>query len=64
MRPNNVVMHPLVLLSVVDHYNRVVAKNKNRRVVGALLGSIFVFKTIRGMEWHNIRCNKLLCPSF
>lgn len=38
MRPSNVVVHPLVLLSVVDHYNRVVAKNKNRRVVGALLG--------------------------
>lgn len=32
-------MHPLVLLSVVDHYNRV-AKDTSKRVVGALLGSV------------------------
>lgn len=30
-------MHPLVLLSVVDHYNRV-AKDTKKRVVGVLLG--------------------------
>ena len=36
--PTNVVIHPLVLLSVVDNFNRVVVKNRNRRVVGALLG--------------------------
>jgi 26S proteasome regulatory subunit N8 len=35
--PSNVVVHPLVLLSVVDHYNRV-AKNTRKRVVGVLLG--------------------------
>jgi len=35
--PNNVIIHPLVLLSVVDHYNRV-AKNTKKRVVGVLLG--------------------------
>ncbi|KAI9209566.1 maintenance of mitochondrial structure and function-domain-containing protein [Polychytrium aggregatum] len=35
--PENVVIHPLVLLSVVDHYNRV-AKNTKKRVVGVLLG--------------------------
>lgn len=35
--PNEVVVHPLVLLSVVDHYYRV-AKDTNRRVVGILLG--------------------------
>ncbi|KAL8239002.1 hypothetical protein R6Q59_015569 [Mikania micrantha] len=34
----NVVVHPLVLLSVVDHYNRV-SKNTRKRVIGALLGS-------------------------
>lgn len=34
-----VVVHPLVLLSAVDHYNRV-AKDTNRRVVGVLLGSV------------------------
>eukprot|EP00842_Homolaphlyctis_polyrhiza_P001388 jgi/Hompol1/224/HPOL_000679-RA len=32
-----VVVHPLVLLSVVDHYNRV-AKHTKKRVVGVLLG--------------------------
>ncbi|CAJ0756429.1 2881_t:CDS:2 [Entrophospora sp. SA101] len=32
-----VIVHPLVLLSVVDHYNRV-AKNTKKRVVGVLLG--------------------------
>jgi hypothetical protein len=36
--PNKVVIHPLVLLSVVDHFNRVVIKNRNKRVVGVLLG--------------------------
>lgn len=35
--PTSVVIHPLVLLSVVDHYNRVAADTKNR-VVGVLLG--------------------------
>ncbi|KAI9222909.1 maintenance of mitochondrial structure and function-domain-containing protein [Blastocladiella britannica] len=35
--PDRVVVHPLVLLSVVDHYNRV-AKNTKKRVVGILLG--------------------------
>lgn len=35
--PTHVVVHPLVLLSVVDHYNRV-AKGTRKRVVGVLLG--------------------------
>lgn len=34
----NVVVHPLVLLSTVDHYNRV-AKGTRKRVVGVLLGT-------------------------
>ena len=42
--PTHVVVHPLVLLSVVDHYNRVspaTKSTKNRkRVVGVLLGEI------------------------
>ena len=29
----SVIVHPIVLLSVVDHYNRV-AKDTNKRVVG------------------------------
>ncbi|KAJ3024160.1 proteasome regulatory particle subunit [Thoreauomyces humboldtii] len=33
----SVVVHPLVLLSVVDHYNRT-ARNTKKRVVGVLLG--------------------------
>ena len=32
-----VIVHPLVLLSVVDHYNRV-AKSTKKRVLGVLLG--------------------------
>ena len=35
--PETVVVHPLVLLSVVDHYNRV-ARDTRKRVVGVLLG--------------------------
>eukprot|EP00879_Flechtneria_rotunda_P004994 GHRR01005270.1.p1 GENE.GHRR01005270.1~~GHRR01005270.1.p1 ORF type:complete len:341 (+),score=129.72 GHRR01005270.1:209-1231(+) len=35
--PDQVVLHPLVLLSVVDHYNRV-AKDTKKRIVGVLLG--------------------------
>ncbi|EME32333.1 26S proteasome regulatory subunit N8 [Galdieria sulphuraria] len=37
--PTSVVVHPLVLLGVVDHYNRV-CKDTNKRAVGVLLGSI------------------------
>lgn len=35
--PKTTVLHPLVLLSIVDHYNRV-AKDTNKRVCGVLLG--------------------------
>ncbi|KAG1666147.1 hypothetical protein FOA52_011558 [Chlamydomonas sp. UWO 241] len=37
--PDKVVLHPLVLLSVVDHYGRV-AKDTKKRVVGVLLGEV------------------------
>lgn len=37
--PDRVVLHPLVLLSVVDHYNRV-ARDARKRVVGVLLGDV------------------------
>ncbi|KAL3899963.1 MAG: hypothetical protein SGCHY_001684, partial [Lobulomycetales sp.] len=33
------IVHPLVLLSVVDHYNRV-ARNTKKRVLGILLGQV------------------------
>ena len=36
-KPVEAVVHPLVLLNCVDHYNRV-AKNTSKRVVGVLLG--------------------------
>lgn len=36
---SNVVVHPLVLLSVVDHFNRMGKVGNVRRVVGVLLGS-------------------------
>jgi 26S proteasome regulatory subunit N8 len=34
----NVLVAPLVLLSAVDHYNRVIQKASKKRVVGVLLG--------------------------
>jgi len=37
IQKRDVVVHPIVLLSVVDHYNRV-AKGTTKRVVGTLLG--------------------------
>lgn len=37
-RPQKVNIHPLVLLSIVDHFNRVNIKKRDKRVVGALLG--------------------------
>mmetsp|Transcript_20323 Transcript_20323/g.69182 ORF Transcript_20323/g.69182 Transcript_20323/m.69182 type:complete len:328 (+) Transcript_20323:169-1152(+) len=36
----SVVVHPLVLLSVTDHYHRV-AKDTKKRVVGVLLGELY-----------------------
>jgi hypothetical protein len=38
MEIKQTAVHPIVLLSVVDHFNRVCQKNLNKRVVGALLG--------------------------
>nr|GMD87250.1 26S proteasome non-ATPase regulatory subunit 7 homolog A [Ipomoea batatas] len=35
-----VIVHPLVLLSIVDHYNRA-ARDTKKRVVGVLLGTSF-----------------------
>mmetsp|Transcript_9646 Transcript_9646/g.10986 ORF Transcript_9646/g.10986 Transcript_9646/m.10986 type:complete len:295 (+) Transcript_9646:272-1156(+) len=39
--PTQAVVHPLVLLSVVDHYNRVAKDIPNKRVVGCLLGETY-----------------------
>ncbi|CAE8655050.1 unnamed protein product [Polarella glacialis] len=38
----NVVLHPIVMLGIVDHYNRV-AKGTTKRVVGTLLGEVSDF---------------------
>lgn len=35
---DKVIVHPLVLLSIVDNYNRV-AHDKRKRVIGVLLGN-------------------------
>jgi 26S proteasome regulatory subunit N8 len=37
--PQEVAVHPVVLLSVVDHYYRL-AKETSRRVIGVLLGEV------------------------
>lgn len=36
--PSRVIVHPIVLLSVVDHFNRLRKIGNQRRVVGVLLG--------------------------
>lgn len=41
-----VVVHPLVLLSVVDHFNRVSKTQNVKRVVGVLLGSMKPDRTL------------------
>lgn len=41
-----VTVHPLVLLSVVDHFSRVSKSQSVKRVVGVLLGSIKKDKTL------------------
>lgn len=37
---DKVIVHPLVLLSIVDNYNRV-ARDTRKRVIGVLLGTSF-----------------------
>ena len=61
-----VVVHPLVLLSIVDHYNRV-ARDTRKRVVGVLLGtssrgSVDVTNSYAGKHPNNPRL-LFLCPS-
>ncbi len=72
--PEEIIVHPIVLLSVVDHYNRV-AKDTRKRVVGVLLG-----ETSQGIHWQKaascetlnhadsfcrqMRCDHKLCRAF
>lgn len=46
---DHVVVHPLVLLSVVDHFNRMGKVGSQSRVVGVLLG-----------QWMTIDGKKIL----
>ena len=43
-------VHPLVLLSIVDHFNRVNLKQRNKRVIGALLGITTIIKATQVMK--------------
>jgi len=38
--PKEVAIHPITLLSIVDHYDRSVGNKKNKRIVGVLLGRL------------------------
>jgi 26S proteasome regulatory subunit N8 len=56
----NVSVAPLVLLSVVDHYNRAVVKGSKRRVVGVLLGqndgkNVRVSNSFAGTSWGSVK---------
>ena len=50
----NASVHPLVLLSIVDHYNRVNLKQRNKRVIGALLGTSPVTKGMSMMRMSRL----------
>ena len=54
---SKVVVHPLVLLSVVDHFNRMKKIGSMKRVVGVLLGSnrqgvLDVSNSFAGLNLH------------
>merc|ERR1712039_71382 len=50
---DRVVVHPLVLLSGVDHFNRIGNVSRNSRVVGALLGSTKIIDGKRVLDVSN-----------
>jgi len=50
---DRVVLHPLVLLSAVDHFNRVGNVSRNARVVGALLGATKIIDGKRVLDVSN-----------
>lgn len=64
-KPAEVIVHPLVLLSTVDHYNRV-AKDTRKRVVGVLLGESYrgrvdVTNSFAGAHALPARAHMCLC---
>ena len=62
MKTFQVTVHPLVLLSVVDHFNRVSKTQSVKRVVGVLLGSMKKDRTLdignsfagECTRWHSL----------
>jgi len=50
---DRVVVHPLVLLSAVDHFNRVGNVSRNSRVIGALLGASKIIDGKRVLDISN-----------
>lgn len=56
---SKVIVHPLVLLSVVDHFNRMGKIGNQKRVVGILLGS---WKGKGILDISNSFAGKLLYP--
>jgi len=50
---DRVIVHPLVLLSAVDHFNRVGNVSRNSRVVGALLGATKIIDGKRVLDISN-----------
>lgn len=67
---NKVIVHPLVLLSVVDHFNRMGKIGNQKRVVGVLLGCwrqkgvLDVSNSFAGMYVFVDDTNKLLFDCF
>jgi hypothetical protein len=62
--PKHVVIHPIVLLSVVDHFNRLSRIGNQRRVVGVLLGSwragvVDVATSFAGIGLYPMYCHVL-----
>lgn len=59
---SKVIVHPLVLLSVVDHFNRMGKIGNQKRVVGVLLGSwrakgvLDVTNSFAG-KYFNVKCS-------
>jgi ATP-dependent Lon protease len=48
--PKEIAIHPITLLSIVDHYSRSVGVKKNKRIIGALLGKNSVNKITERSE--------------
>lgn len=64
--PTRVVVHPIVLLSVVDHFNRLRKIGNQKRVVGVLLGSrrangvVDIATSYAGSRGKNIHQKRIL----